>query len=335
MAVLECLSEIMGLNGGCEDISSNAEIYLDTKVTYSELNDFVDQTDVSKNTVAKLFGSLRDQAALELVGKINEQMAGGYIHKTVVKSQFIGDAGTTLTASAASAVLKGVRFQQYNSYPSYQYRVSRLGFIGNYTGNVTVIYYDGLTGQQLATDTVAAIAGQRIELNVNRTFRTEILTVVYDATGIDGYQTTVNGSAGTCYSCRGNANKINGYCYGQALTAPIGTPLDPTYTNDMGGLTVTLNVECDNQSWICNIKQQLGIAMLYKTAELAMEYGLNNTSRENTSTIRDASRLDDRHQMYHELYESNMKSALAAISLPTDSPCFVCKRKSRITQAIP
>ena len=336
MAHLNCLSELIGLRGGCENISSDATTYLDTKVTHYEINQFIDQNDVAHNTVSKLFNSFRHQAAAELVTDVNEHMAGRYVAKTVVKSQELGDTGTTLTASAATALLKGIRLEQFNSYPSYNYRINRIGFTGNYTGNVSVIYYDGITGEQLATDTIAAVANQRVELSVNRQFRREILTIVYDATGIDAYKTTVQGGAGTCYTCRSaNKNRLNGFCYGQGMTAPIGTPLTPTYLNDMGGLSVWLSVECDHESWLCNIKQQLAIPMLYKCAELAIEYAVNNSTRENTSTVRDRGALLDRQMMYHEVYKDKMSKALKAIVPPAESDCFVCKRKSRIAVAIP
>ena len=103
----------------------------------------------------------------------------------------------------------------------------------------------------------------------------------------------------------------------------------------MGGLSVWLSIECDHESWLCNIKQQLAIPMLYKTAELAMEYGVFNTERENTSTVRDKGQLKERQLMYHETYNDKMKKALAAIVLPSDSDCFVCKRRNRVTVAIP
>ena len=336
MAHLECLSELIGLRGGCEDISSNATTYLDTKVTYNELNDFVDQNDVAHNTVAKLFESFRNQAAAELVTDVNEHLSSRYVAKTVVKQQELGDMGTALTASPATALLKGIRLQQYTSYPSYNFRINRIGFIGSYTGNVIVTYYDGVTGESLATDTIIAISGQRVELSVNRQFRREVLTIVYDATAIGGYKTTIQGGAGSCYTCRtAGKNKVNGYCYGQGMTAPIGTPLTPTYLNDMGGLSVWLSIECDHESWLCNIKQQLAIPMLYKTAELAMEYGVHNTSRENTSTVRDRGELKDRQIMYHEVYNDKMSKALKAIVLPNDSDCFVCQRRNRIAVSIP
>jgi len=330
---MDCLAEIIGLKGGCEDISTASEIYLDTKVKYSELEKYVDQNDVATNTVAKLFSSLRSQAAIELIDEINAHMASGYIAKTVVKSSFIGDAGTTLNDSLQSAVLKGVRLTQSSSYPSYAYRISRVGFIGNYTGNVAVLYYDGLTGQLLATDTIAAVANTRVEVDVNRQFRSEIISIVYDATVIDGYKTTLKGS-GTCLNCR-DANKVNGYCTGQAITATIGTPLTYSTTNEMGGLSVSLAIECDHQSWICRLKQQLGVAMLYKTAELCMEYALNNTERENTETIRDYELIGNRQQQYHEQYSDSITRALKAVKLPQDPNCFHCNRRNRIAVSIP
>ncbi len=330
---MDCLSEIIGLRGGCENISTASEIYLDTKVKYTELENYVDQNDVATNTVAKLFDSLRDQAAKEVVDEVNNHMASGYVAKTMVRNTFLGDAGSTLTDSLASAVLKGIRLDQVSSYPSYAYRVTRVGFIGDYSGSVSVLYYNGLTGELLATDTITAVANTRVEIDVNRQFRAETLMIVYDATAIDGYKTSFSGS-GSCYNCR-NKNKVNGYCYGQPITATIGTPLTYETTSDMGGLTVSFGIECDHQTWICRIKQQLGMSMLYKTAELAMEHALFNTDRENTDTIRDAATLTSRQQMYHENYESAMSRALAAIVLPEDSNCFKCKRQNRIAVQIP
>lgn len=332
---MDCLAELIGLRGGCEDQSSNSTYYLDTQVTHHELTKYVDQNDVYRNTTAKLFTSLREDAARVVLNEINSHMAQSYIAKTVVKSTFLGDTNTTLTSSPASAVLKGVRLEQYTEYPSYAYRVNRIGFVGDYTGTVTVLYYDGITGEQLASDTISAVADTRVEKDVNRLFRNEVLTIVYDATGIDGFKTTINGLGGGCYTCRNaNANKVNGYCYGQGLTATIGSPLSPTYINDMGGLTVSFSIECDHNSWLCQIKEQLGMSLLYKTAELVMQYGLTS-DRENTATVRDSEQMKERQMMYRELFDESMTRAMKGITLPDNPKCFRCKRRNKIAVQIP
>lgn len=326
---MECLANTVGLRGGCEDISTTADLYLDTKVTYRELSAFVDQND--HVSVSDLFSQLRTQASKEVVDEVNAHMRGSYVSKTVIENQKVGDTNTTLTSSPAVAKLKGIRFEQYNSDKSLMFRITRIGFIGAYTGNVTVTYYDGITGQSLATDTIAAVSGQLVETYVNRVFRREVLTVVYDATAINGYQTYPN-YLRACYTCP--PNRLNGFCFGIPVTTPVGSPLSYTSTNEMGGLQISINMECDHESWLCDLKQHLGMPMLYKVAELAMEYALH-TGRANTNVVRDYDRLKDRQSMYHEHYQSSMKRALSALTLPNDPICFVCRRTNRIGVQIP
>jgi hypothetical protein len=328
---MECLRELIGLRGGCEDISSNAETYLDTKVTHDELSDYVDQN--VDQSVSDLFTKIRTEAADELVSQVNEHMADSYIHKTLIDAQQVGDEGTTLVASAAAANLKGVRFEQCSRYPYLAYRVTKLGFVGTYTGNVTVTYYDGVTGQSLGTDTIAAISGQRVETRVNRLFRVKVLLALFDATAVGGYRTRIGYMDG-CYSC-GINYQVNRYSYARGVTATIGTPTDITYVNDLGGLYLDAGLECDTQTWICGVKAQLSRPMLWKSAELAMEYALFNTSRGNTRTIRDRETLENRQMMYRENFDSAMKRALKAIVLPNDQLCFRCQRTNRIAVQIP
>lgn len=326
---MECLANTIGLRGGCEDISTTADLYLDTKVTYRELSAFIDQND--HLSVSDLFSELRTQASKEVVDEVNAHMRGSYVAKTVIDNQKVGDTNTTLTASPAVAKLKGIRFEQYRGEYELLYRITKIGFIGSYNGNVTVTYYDGITGQSLATDTIVAVSGQLVEKVVNRVFRKEVITIAYDATAINAYQTYPSYYR-ACYTCP--PNRVNSYCSAIPITAPVGSPLSYTSTNEMGGLYIWLNMECDHETWMCEIKQHLGMPMLYKVAELAMEYALH-TGRANTNVVRDYDRLKERQSMYHEQYESSMKRALSAISLPNDNLCFVCRRTNRIGVQIP
>lgn len=328
---MDCITELLGLRGGCEDISSNANTWLDTKVTYRELTQYIDQNDY--DSVSDMFSSFREQASEEIVSEVNEYMADKYIHKTLIDAQTVGYEGKTLVNSAASANLKGVRFEQCSKYPHLAYRVTKLGFIGQYTGNVTVTYYDGVTGQSLGTDTIAAVSGQHSELSVNKQFRKRILIIAFDATLVDGYRTQIN-YIGGCASC-GNNFKCNTHTYARPISAPIGNPTSVTYTNDMGGLYVGMSIECDTQTWMCGMKHNLSFPMLYKTAELLMEYAIFNTSAENTDTVRDRIDLEKRQMMYRENYDHSMKRALKSMVLPNDPICFRCQRGNMIAVAIP
>ena len=329
---MECLETLVGLRGGCAAISYVGSVWLDDKVTHKELSYFIDQKDHA--SVDDMFVRWRQQAARELIDTVNEAFSGRYLVRTVVGAKEVGTTGDRLVAIPAEAKLKGLRFYRCNDWPSISYRITRLGFIGQFTGNLTVNYWDGITGNVLATDTFAVVAGQKVQLDVNRVFTgTRVLMVGYDATAIGSYSTSVCPSI--CYTCS-NARKINAHVDGYGFNSTIGNVVGAmTSTNESSGLSVVVAMECDNEWWLCSIKQQLAMPMLYKVAQLAMEYALFNTDRNNTKTVRDADHNEKRASLYQREFTASMKRAVASIILPNDPLCFKCNRTSRVVVAIP
>jgi len=326
---MECLISLVGLKGGCDEIASDAIMFLNSKITYNELTKYIDQNDYA--SVDEMFTEKRIDAVDLFLSEFQNEMQGKYLARTVIDSGRVGDYANGLVSSPLSALLKGVSFERCTNEPSLGYRVSRLSFMGAYTGNVLVTYYDGITGESLATDTIVAVSGEERYLEVNRLFNVQKLEIVYDATAINGYVTKTN-YLGACSSC---ANyRISKHVTARGITAPVGTPLDKTYLSDMGGLMVDLAMVCDNTTWLCNIKQYLAIPIMFKVAELFMEYALTS-SRGNTNTMRDKESLVERHNVYKSEYEKHLKLALERVVLPNDPICFKCQTTSGIYNAIP
>jgi len=328
---MECLKTLIGLRGGCAEIAADASLYLDSKVKYNELTQFIDQNDY--DSVDDMFTSLRSDAVDMVLAEFQTQMQGKYIAQTVINQQTIGNYSNGLTASAATAELKGLTLERCTTFPNLGYRLTNVGFIGSYTSDVTVLYYDGLTGVQLGSDVITAVAGQLVKLDVNRLFNVQKLLVVYDATSIGGYQTKIANYIGSCASCV--KHRVNKHVTARPITATIGTPLDKTYTSEMGGLIVDASMECDNTSWLCGIKQQLAMPMLFKVAELVMEYAISSSSRGNTKTMRDKESLVARHGLYKNEYDTFLKVALSRVVIPNDPICFSCKKTNGIFVSIP
>lgn len=328
---MDCLKSLVGLQGGCADIAADASIYLNSKVTYSEFNDYIDQNDYQ--TVDDMFTSIRSNAVDLFLSEYQTEMYSKYVSRTVINQQRFGNYDNGLKASNGSAILKGMRFDRCTNEPRLGYRVTKVGFIGQYTGDVDVLYYDGLTGQLLATDTVSAVSGQEVLINVNRIFNVTDLFIVYDATGIDAYQTKIDLYVTGCRSC--SKWKVNAHCNAQPITATIGNPLSFDGASEMGGLIADVSMECDHESWLCGIKQQLAMPIMFKIAELVMEYAISNTSRSNTRTMRDVDMLKDRHGLYKNEYEKHLKLALERVVIPNDPVCFKCRKTNGIYVAIP
>jgi len=329
---MNCIETIIGLRGGCADISSVGDVWLDDKVTYKELEAIIDQKDHA--SVDDMFTRWRSQAVREIVDSINESFADRYIHRTVISAKQIGTTADRLTSISAEAKIKGFRFYQCNEWPSIAYRVTRLGFIGQFTGNLPITYWDGITGQQLATDTLAVTAGQWSWLDLNRVFRgVRILLIGYNATAVASYSTQV--CPNLCYTCP-NSRRVNNHVDGYGFTADIGNVVGSLRTtNEASGLSVVMGMECDAEGWLCAYRQQMALPMLWKVAQLAMEYAIFNSDRNNTKMTRDAELLTKRQMMYREEYEASMKRMLKSIVVPNDPVCFKCNRRSRIVAAIP
>jgi len=329
---MTCLESLVGLKGGCASIASNASMYLNTKVTYNELSSYVDQNDYP--SVDDFFIAMRAQAVRELIDGIQERMRDGFIARTVVTTKNVGYQQNPLTASAAIAKYKGVKLTRNYPLPSLAYRVTRVAFTGSFTGNVPVLFIDGLTGQTIDTVTIAAVAGEEVSTYVNTLYRVETLLAVFDATTVGGYKTTVGHGTQVCFTCPTSCS-VNSYVTGQAITTPVGTPLTQTNVNEMGGLTISVAMECDSEGWLCQIKNQLTLPILFRTASLIMEYAIFNTSRGDTNTIRDLEKLKERHTMYASSFDSGMTRALETIVLPNDPTCFHCKKQLQIITTLP
>ena len=329
---MQCLENLVGLRGACADITSTAFVFTDPHVTKRELADLIDQQDYPQG-VDYFFQDLRRQAALEVVAGVNAAFAERYLARTVIQTTGIGDYGDTLTATTGAALLKGVRLFRPYELPNVAYRITRVGFMGQYTGMVTVQFIDGITGQVLGTVDVDAVDGVPTYVEVNDLYRVRVLHVCYDATGIDAYKTTT-GYESTCFTCPDHW-AVNGVFSAMAFTAPLATPLVRTTVTDMGGLLIDVSMECDSESWLCSIKQQLAMPMLWKVCELAMGYGANVSGRSNTATVRDAEKLAARQMMFNERYQAAFEAALKQAQVPNDPQCFVCKRSSRIAVSIP
>ncbi len=327
---MECLKTLVGLKGGCDDIASDASIFLNSKVTYNEMSKFIDQNDFSD--VDEMFTEKRTDAVDLFLSEFQNEMQGNYLARTVIDSGTVGNYSNGLSSSPASAILKGVSFERCTNEPMLGYRVSRIAFIGAYTGNVTVTYYDGITGASLATDTIAAVSGTEVSLDVNRLFNVQKLIMVYDATGINGYVTKID-NIGSCSSC--SKYRINKHVTARGITTPIGTPLSKTYVSDTGGLIVDLAMVCDNTTWLCNIKQYLAIPIMFKIAELVMEYAITSSGRSGTKMTRDYDSLKERHGLYKSEYEKHLELTLSRVVLPNDPICFKCQKKAGIYNAIP
>lgn len=297
--------------------------------------------DAPHDTVSDLFNERYSMAVNEVKTDVYTHFQGSYITRSIIDSKRIGLFDEHRAASAAIAsTYKGVEVRMNQSASSMKFVLSGLTFYSDHSGNIDVKVYNTISGELLDTITVAAVADEMITVDVLKEYSSNLeplyLGFVYDSTGIAAFKSTV-GLTG-CSSCSNTAyHSVNAWLQTRAINNSTGSDVvqdNITGTSDTGGLSIVYSVECDHENWMCNQKSILSRPILYKTAEMLMEYALYGSDRFNDHNTRKQDYID-RQLMYKEKYDELMVSVLNNMVLPTNDPCLQCKRTNRMITSLP
>ena len=335
---MACLDNVIGVRSECSDATPTTSLYIDSLVSTKEMEKFID---APHETVSELFTERLAMAIDEVRTDVYTHFAGNYITRSIIDSKRIGIFDEHRNASAAIAnTYKGIEVRMNQTASSMKFVLSGLTFYSNHTGNVDVKVFNTISGELLDTITVAAVADEMVEVVVNKEYSSNLeplyLGFVYDSTGVAAFKSTV-GLTG-CSSCSNTAyHSVNSWLQTRAINNPIASDVvqdNITGTSDTGGLSIVYSVECDHKSWMCNQKSILARPILYKTAEVIMEYALYGTDRFNDHNTK----KDDytaRQLMYKEKYDELMKSVLNNMIMPNNDPCLKCERTNRMITSLP
>lgn len=335
---MACLDNIIGVRSECSDTTPTFSLYIDQLVSTKEMEKFVDQP---HDTVSDLFGERLGMAIDEVRTDVYNHFTGNYITRSILDSKRIGifDEHRAVSSPIASTY-KGMEVRMNQTTSSMKFVLSGIKFYSDHTGSVDVKVYNTISGELLDTITVAAVADEMVEVVVSKEYSSNLeplyLGFVYDSTGVDAFKSTV-GLTG-CSSCSNTAyHSVNSWLQTRAINNSTASEVvqdNITGTSDTGGLSIVYSVECDHKGWMCNQKSILARPILYKTAELIMEYALFGTDRFNDHNTKKQS-YTDRQLMYSEKYDKLMKSVLKNMRMPQNDPCLKCERTNRLATSLP
>jgi len=335
---MACLDNVIGVRSDCSDVTPTTSLYIDSLVSTKEMEKFVD---APHDTVSDLFTERLSMAVEEVKTDVYTKFSGSYITRSIIDSKRIGLFNEHRAASAAiTSTYKGIELRMNQSASSMKVVLSGLTFYSDHTGNIDVKVFNTISGELLDTITVAAVADEMVEVVVNKEYSSNLeplyLGFVYDSTGVAAFKSTV-GLAG-CVSCSNTAyHSVNAWLQTRAINNGTGSDVvqdNLTGTADTGGLSIIYSVECDHKSWMCNQKSILARPILYKTAELIMEYALYGSDRFNDHNTRKQDYID-RQLMYKEKYDELMNSVLNNMVLPSNDPCLKCEKTNRLVTSLP
>lgn len=329
---MACFDNIIGYKG----CTTGAGILLDNLVPYSEVQKYVtaDYEDASELIEEKIAFAVKN-----VTKEIGSHFRANYKPKTIIDSRRAGFFDETQTLKPASADFRGIELElcTYDSY--YSLYISELQTYLDYTGSVSILVVDTMTGQTLDTIAINSVAGQMSTTYVNKTYNAEKrkrrIAFVYDCTTIANYSTSLSEG---CSSCNKYGYNISNILRGRPIK--YSTAVTPILANieghtDTAGLSVVFTLHCDNESWICANRSVLELPLLNKTAELIMEFALYNSDRFNTKTAIDKKEIAERLNKYREDYENQLKIVLAGMISPSDGICFVCNRQRKYVTTLP
>ena len=335
---MACLTDLIGIRSECTNTTPTVGLYIDDLVTVSEIEKFID---APFETVKSLFDNRLAMATNEVRMDVYNAFTNQYVTRSIIDSKRIGQYDDRNAASnAIASTYKGIEVQIDNEKSAIKMVLASVTFYGNYTGTVNVKVFNTLTGEHLDTIAVSAVAGQHVTVNVSKEYSGNLeplyLGFMYDSTGVSAYKGTV-GLTG-CTSCSASAYvSVNSWLQTRAIkvaTASDVTQSNITGTADTGGLSIVYSVECDHLSWMCNQKSILARPIMYKTAELLMEYSLFQSSRFNDNAT-NFEKYQQRQLMYKEKYDEMMKNVVSNMVMPTDDVCLSCQKSARMMTSLP
>jgi hypothetical protein len=304
-------------------------------VTIREVESYIEDNGSASEFIDEKIDFAIENVKAEVNGYFQKQ----YIPKTILDDRRAGYFDQDKVEVAAEAKYKGLELELCDQDTYYELYVNAIETYLNYTGDVDVLIIDTITGQTLDTVTVASVAGQVVTTHVGKSYKAEKrkrrIGFVYDATSIPNYKTSLIGEG--CTACNEGRYNLSGIVKGRnieygLLETPILSNIDSN--SDTSGISVRFNVSCDNESWMCNYRNLLAMPILYRTAELIMDYALFNSDRINSSAVK-KNMFEARQMKYHEDYEKTLKNVLHNMNTPKDGMCFNCSRSAKYVTTLP
>lgn len=331
---MACFTDLIGIKSECSDTTPQTSFYIDDVIPISTLENIVDSP---YDSVKDLFDDKMSFAIRTLENDLYGRFRPNYKANSIIQNNTIGIYKENPTLSGLGD-WKGMEVEvcNYNSYLTVD--VSSITFYGTFTGTVPVLIYNSITGELLDTVNIEAVSGQQVRTTINKSYKTYKqqlnLAFVYDATSVNGYGSQIY--FGGCYSCSEDFYRCNNWTRAKGITSTgTFTQSGISGAGNGGGLSVTYSLNCDHSSWLCENKNQLGLHILYRTAEEIMKYGRYHSKRFNSSTSTDLNDIETQIGLFHEDAETALNKVLENIKLPQDEMCFECKKRAGYRTMLP
>ena len=326
---MECLTQLVGLDGCTE---GNEPYKLNQFVSESQIEELLSD---AYPTVDDWVIATRKFAAQRLASDVVNKVSSAVHVETLLENNIAGrfnDGKKVTTATNFAGIY--VHFYEWRAFVKLQ--LNSISFYGNYDGDIEVKVVDLLNGQELATTTITAVAGavvtKTLSISVPIAMRETDIGIVYDASAITSYKTTI--ALNGCSTCS-NAGAISRYATFSGMNVTSSFLLgDKSSRNDTAGLSVDYSFVCDQEQWACTMAGKLGLAMLYKTLYELFNSSLNSGSQFSNQQTTNYEQNVERMTSFEYNYGMELDKVLKHARTP-DNICFSCNPRIGVRSRLP
>ena len=216
--------------------------------------------------------------------------------------------------------------------------------------NVPVLIFDMTTGKLLETITYAEGA---LDQFLGKTFtsakRKLDIAIVYESS-----MNTVKFTPkrGTCTSCGGGPKESHMCPFVDAIGIELTTDGTNVLTSSSSkyttGMSITYNVNCDRQGWMCSVGGTMALSLAYATAVEIYNYALTISPNQRVNTAVVVNRgskpfatadafegIVAARDIAATRYAEDLGATLQNMRLPDDTHCWDCRRNMKYVTALP
>lgn len=344
-----CIESLLGLRG-CDLPEPSTGLYIDDLgINQTFLGQLI--TDQYRNGV-EMFEDKRAFAWRKLSSDVLTRLSPMMKSDTVIESKRVGQVVSNYSnvqTALGAGNYAGIRLKidpNTIAYLNFYLADINLAIAGTNT-NVPILIFDMTTG--LLIDTLTYAEGGLDEY-IGKAFtsakRKLDIAIVYEMT-MNAAKFTPK--KGTCTSCGGTPKEAHMCPFVDAIGIELTTDGTQVLTSRSSkytaGMSLTYNVNCDRQGWLCSIGGVMALSLAYATAVEIYNYALTISPNQRVNTAIVANRGSVKAELTEGImaardiaqtrYNEELGAMLQNMRLPDDTHCWDCRRNMKYVTSLP
>ena len=315
-----CYTDLLGISRAFNDTSDSGYYIEDLEISVKDADSGHTDIDGSgRNYLTRKYNFATKVIADEVRNKLRKNFKIGSVLHDGVLGSFRRDMPTF---AANASKYRGIRIR-IDHAPYVKLNINRASLMLQGSGSQTIRVFDLQQNKQIDTFTITSVADEVVSVDLEKSYQSYKqrldLIFVYDATTA-GYQVPI--TKGGCRSCEANNRFLNASGIEIAQSADKVNGNIQGSNGGTGGLTITYNIECDMDAFVCSMRQMIAHPLLYLWAAKVAE-GFGQSDRFNSKIRLPQEDWGELHDRWMGRFEELLDGIFENWKAPNDE-CFAC-----------